>query len=115
MKSLQRYCLTLELQEDPEMIREYIHWHENDHIWREIPAGIKAVGIQRMEIYRLGNRLFMILEAGPDFDFSRDMERLSTLPRQAEWEAFVSKYQESASGEKSVEKWKLMERIFTLE
>ena len=114
MNQTQRFCLTLDLRNDPGLIREYIHWHEKEHIWPEIPEGIKAAGILNMEIYRMDNRLFMIIEAGPDFDFTRDMERLSTLPRQKEWEEFVSRFQQSQPGEKSAEKWTLMTRIFKL-
>jgi L-rhamnose mutarotase len=115
MKPVQRICLSLELKEDPDLIGEYIYWHQKDHIWPEIPEGIRAAGISRMEIYRLGNRLFMIIEAGPEFDFERDMKRLAGFPRQQEWEAFVSAFQKSLPGETSSEKWKLMEKIFSLE
>jgi L-rhamnose mutarotase len=114
MPNLQRFCFTLDLRDDPELIREYLHWHRNENIWPEIPEGIKAVGIERMEIYHLGTRLFMILEAGPGFDLARDMARLATLPRQMEWEEFVSKFQRSNRGDSSAEKWKVMERIFQL-
>ncbi len=110
----QRFCLTLDLKDDPDLIREYIHWHKPENIWPEIPSGIKEVGIQSMEIYRLGTRLFMIIEAGPQFNFDRDMARLATLPLQQEWEAFVSKFQKSTPGETSSEKWKLMEKMFEL-
>jgi L-rhamnose mutarotase len=114
MNQTQRFCLTLDLRNDPELIREYLYWHDQANIWPEIPAGIKAAGIRNMEIYRLDHRLFMIIEAGPGFDFTRDMEYLASLPRQKEWEEFVSKFQESLPGEKSAEKWKLMEKIFEL-
>ena len=114
MKPAQRFCLCLDLKEDPGLISEYRHWHEKKHIWPEIPAGIREAGIEQMEIYLLGNRLFMIIEAGPEFEFERDMKRLSALPRQQEWEAFISRYQESLPGQSSSEKWKLMERIFEL-
>ena len=114
MKTAQRFCLSLDLKEDPDLISEYIHWHEQEHIWPEIPEGIRSAGIQQMELYRFGNRLFMIIEAGMEFDFERDMKRLAGLPRQQEWEAFVSKYQKSLPGETSSEKWKLMEKIFEL-
>ena len=114
MKPPQRFCLSLDLKEDPDLISEYRHWHEKRHIWPEIPAGIREAGIQQMEIYLLNNRLFMIIEAGPEFDFDRDMKRLATLPRQREWEAFISSYQKSLPGQSSSEKWKLMERIFEL-
>jgi L-rhamnose mutarotase len=115
MKPLQRFCLTLELRDDQELISEYLYWHQKEHIWPEIPEGIKAVGIRQMDIYRLDTRLFMIIEAGPDFDFDRDMKLLATLPRQAEWEAFVSVFQKSVPGETSAEKWKLMNKIFELD
>jgi L-rhamnose mutarotase len=111
----QRFCLTLELKDDPGLITEYEHWHKSENIWPEIPAGIKEVGIRSMEIFRFGNRLFMIIEAGSEFDFERDMAKLASLPRQQEWEAFVSKFQKSAPGETSSEKWKLMEKIFKLD
>ena len=114
MSQKQRFCFTLDLKDDPELIKEYLHWHRSENIWPEIPEGIRAVGIERMEIYHLGTRLFMILEAGPGFDLTRDMARLATLPRQIEWESFVSKFQRSNPGETSAEKWKGMERIFQL-
>jgi L-rhamnose mutarotase len=111
----QRFCLTLELKDNLRLITEYEHWHKSENIWPEIPAGIKEVGIQSMEIFRLGIRLFMIIEAGSEFDFERDMAKLATLPRQQEWEAFVSRFQKSAPGKTSSEKWKLMEKIFELD
>ena len=114
MEQIKRFCLTLDLREDPDLVSEYIHWHTRENIWPEIPAGIKAAGILNMEIYRLETRLFMIIEAGPAFDFARDMERLASFPRQQEWEAFVSRFQKSLPGETSSEKWKLMDQIFAL-
>ena len=109
-----RYCLTLDLKDDTTLIREYRYWHMSNHIWPEIPKGIREVGIVDMQIYILGTRLFMIMETKPDFDFARDMARLSGLPRQKEWEAFVAKFQQTLPGAASSEKWKLMERIFKL-
>jgi len=114
MAPFQRFCLSLDLKDDPQLMSEYIYWHEREHIWSEIPAGIREVGIQTMEIYRLGTSLFMIIEAGSGFDFDRDMKRLAALPRQQEWEAFVARFQKTAPGESSAGKWKIMERIFGL-
>jgi L-rhamnose mutarotase len=76
--------------------------------------GDTQVGIVDMQIYLLGTRLFMIMETVPEFDFDRDMAKLSGLPRQKEWEAFVAKFQQSLPGAGSSEKWKLMDRIFKL-
>ncbi|OHT04119.1 hypothetical protein TRFO_06423 [Tritrichomonas foetus] len=109
-----RYCQTLDLKDDPKLIEEYKHWHSPEYNWPEIPAGIKAVGILSMEIYILGNRLFMIVETPADFEWDSAFAKLSKMERQAEWEDFVAKFQMAKPGAASAEKWQLMERIFTL-
>ena len=111
---VKRYCQTLDLRDNPELIAEYRRLHSAEGIWPEIMAGIRAVGILEMEIYLLGTRLFMIVEAPADFDWDSAMQRLATLPRQAEWEALTAKYQQAGAGATSNEKWQLMERIFHL-
>ena len=113
-KAVKRYCLTLELKDDPELIEEYESWHQPDNIWLEITEGIKSVGIIDSEIYRSGTQLFMILTVPADFDFEKQMTRLAKLPRQAEWEAFMSKFQASDPNASSSEKWVKMKRIFKL-
>ena len=109
-----RYCQMLELKDDPELIKEYRYWHSEAGIWREILEGIKQVGILEMEIYIKDTHLFMIIEVAEDFDWERSMARLSTLPRQTEWENFVGRFQKAALGSSSSEKWLLMERMFHL-
>ncbi len=109
-----RFCLTLDLKDDPALIQEYRHWHMPEHIWPEIPTGIRRAGITDMEIYQLGTRLFMVMEAIEGFDFDRQMGFLASLPRQEEWEGFVSRFQRSRPGASSSEKWMRMERIFKL-
>lgn len=111
---VKRYVQTLDLRDDPDMIREYRKWHSEDFHWREIREGIKAVGILEMEIYILGTRLVMIVDAPEDFDWTAAMNRLATLPRQAEWEAFVAKLQGCRTDARSDEKWQMMERMFRL-
>ena len=110
---MKRYCQTLELRDDPEMIEKYVEAHA--HVWPEIQAGIREVGILDMQIYRLGTRLFMIMDTVDDFDFAADNARLATLPRQAEWEAYVAQFQGCDPSAPSTAKWQLMERIFKLE
>jgi L-rhamnose mutarotase len=110
-----RYCMTLDLQDDPELIKEYKYWHENENIWPEIPRGIKEVGIVNMEIYLYDTRMFMIMETTLDFDFEKDMGRLGTLERQQEWEKFVGKFQKSLPGAPEGSKWQLMDRVYKLE
>ena len=109
---MKRYCQTLDLKEDEQLIKEYCYWHSPEHIWPEIPEGIRAVGILNMEIYRLGTRLFMIVETPDDFDWDAAFTRLATMDKQAEWEDFVAKYQKAAPGSSSSEKWQLMECMF---
>ena len=109
---MKRYCQTLELVDDPELIRKYCEVHS--HVWPEVIEGQRQVGILDMEIYLNGNRVFMICDTVDDFDWDKDMARLATLPRQAEWEAFVSKFQGCSPDARSDEKWQPMERIFRL-
>lgn len=111
---VKRYCQTLDLVDDPELIEEYKHWHSPEYNWPEIPEGIKAVGILEMEIYILGNRLFMIVETPEDFDWNTAFGKLATMEKQAEWEEFVAKFQMVKPGQSSAEKWQLMDRIFCL-
>ena len=107
---MKRYCQTLNLVDDEQMIRKYCDVHKN--VWPEIIEGQRQVGILDMQIYRKGHSLFMIMDTVDDFDFDRDMARLATLPRQAEWEAYVSQFQGCSANARSDEKWQLMERIF---
>lgn len=109
-----RYCQTLDLKDDPELIAAYRELHSQNGIWPEILNGIKKAGVLEMEIYLLGTRLFMIVELPTNADWNEVMCRMGNYPRQTEWEALTAKYQQAASDAKSNEKWKLMERIFHL-
>ena len=101
------------LVDNPELVEKYVEVHS--HVWPEVIAGQHEVGILQMQIYRLGRSLFMIMDTVDDFDFARDMARLAGLPRQAEWEAYVSQFQGCAAGASSAEKWQMMEKIFDSE
>lgn len=107
---MKRYCQTLTLVDDEEMIAKYVEVHA--HVWPEVIAGQREVGIIDMQIYRRGRNLFMIMDTVDDFDFERDMARLATLPRQAEWEAYVAQFQGCPADASSADKWQPMERIF---
>ena len=110
---MKRFCQTLELKDDPDMVKAYIH--EHSRVWPEVQEGIRQVGILDMQIYALGNKLFMIMDTIDDFDWEKDNARLSTLPRQAEWEAYMSRFQGCYPNAPSTDKWKLMTKIFELE
>ncbi len=111
---VKRFCQTLDLKDNPQMIAEYVNRHSKAEAWPEIREGIRSVGILEMEIYILGTRLFMIVETPLDFEWDEAMAKLATLPRQEEWEKCVEAFQVCMPGETSGQKWKLMDRMFYL-
>ena len=111
---IKRYVQFLRIEDNPELMAQYRYWHSEEHHWKEIRDGIREVGILEMEIYMLGNQLVMIVDAPADFDWQEAMDRLTTLPRQAEWEAFVARFQGCRADARSDEKWIEAERIFRL-
>ncbi|HEX3008985.1 MAG TPA: L-rhamnose mutarotase [Bacteroidales bacterium] len=112
--SFKRYCKTLELRDDEQLIAAYKKVHSKGNVWPEITQGMREVGILDMEIYLLGTKLFMIMDTVADFDHDKAMAALANKPRQSEWEAYVSKFQETTAEAKADEKWQLMERIYKL-
>ncbi|MGH9547420.1 MAG: L-rhamnose mutarotase [Terriglobales bacterium] len=108
-----RFCLTLDLKNNPLLIAEYKRYHQK--IWPEITQSIKESGIEDMEIYLLGTRLFMIMEVNDRFSFEAKAETDRHSPKVQEWEELMWKFQESLPDAKPGEKWLRMERIFKLE
>ncbi|MCD8184039.1 MAG: L-rhamnose mutarotase [Bacteroides sp.] len=111
---VERYCRTLDLRDDPELITEYRRRHSREHIWPEVIAGIREVGILEMEIYITGTRLFIIVEVPLGFDWEAAMDRLAIMPRQRDWEDYMGIFQQVKPGSTSAEKWQPMERMFHL-
>lgn len=111
---VKRYCQTMDLKDNPELIAEYVERHSEAEAWSEIRVDICEVRILEMEIYILGNRLFMIVETPPVFDWDVAMVRLVALPRQAEWETYMAMFQVCKEGATSDEKWNMMQRMFYL-
>jgi L-rhamnose mutarotase len=109
---MKRYCLALDLKDNKSLIEEYINWHRN--VWPEIQKSIIDSGISQMEIYRLGNRLFMIIETVDSFSFERKAAMDAANPKVQEWEELMWKYQKSLPQAVSGEKWVLMDKIFSL-
>lgn len=109
---MQRYCLTLDLKNDPELIAEYERMHRK--VWPEILQSIRDAGILQMEIYRVSNRLFMMMETTEDFSFAGKNEKERTNKKVQEWEARMWEYQQALPFAKPGEKWVLMEKIFDL-
>jgi len=112
---IKRYCKTLTLKDDLQLIEDYKKVHAPGAAWPEITNGMREVGIIDMEIYILGTRLFMIMDTVADFDHDKAMALLATKPRQSEWEAYVSRFQQTSAKATADEKWQLMERIFKMD
>jgi L-rhamnose mutarotase len=102
----------LDLRDDPDLIAEYELYHES--VWPEITRSIRDAGIEDMEIYRVGNRLFMVMEVSEGFSFEAKAAADQADPRVQEWEALMWKYQQPLPMAKPGDKWLLMERIFKL-
>lgn len=110
---MMRYCLALDLKNDPDLIREYEKYHEA--IWPEIRASIKDAGIIDMEIYRIENRLFMIMETADNFSFENKTKADEANEKVQEWENLMWKYQQALPTAAKGQKWMLMTKIFKLE
>ena len=108
-----RFCLTLDLKDDPRLIAEYKRYHEK--IWPAITRSIKDSGIDDMEIYLLGTRMFMIMEVNESFSFEAKANADQLSPKVQEWETLMSTFQQPLPQAKPGEKWALMERAFKLE
>ena len=107
-----RYCLALDLKDDPTLIAEYEQYHEK--LRPEIEERITSSGITNMEIYRIGNRLFMIMETTDDFSFEAKAAADASNPQVQEWENLMWHYQQALPMAKEGEKWLLMKKIFSL-
>ncbi len=108
-----RFCLTLDLKDDPKLIAEYKRHHE--HVWPEIIRSLKDAGILDMEIYLLGTRMFMIMEVSEDFSFEAKTEADLRNPKVQEWENLMWTFQKALPHAKPGEKWMWMDRIFKLQ
>jgi len=109
---MKRYCFALDLIDDSELISEYKKYHEK--IWPEITKSIQLVGIENLDIYLTGNRLFMIIEVNESFSFEKKTAMDLENPKVQEWENLMWKYQQALPWSKKDEKWLLMDHIYHL-
>ena len=110
---MKRFAQTLELKDDPDLIAAYLREHEQ--VWPEVVRGLRAIGIRRLELFRQGNRLFMVCEVPDDFDPARDYPRYAADPRCREWDERMRRYQQQVPGADPRSWWTPMQRVFELE
>jgi len=106
------YYLFCDLKDDEKLIAEYKAYHKN--VWPEILKSIKDAGIEKMEIYNKGNRLFMVMEVNASFSFEEKAKMDANNPKVQEWEQLMWKYQQKVPIAKEDEKWVLLDKIFEL-
>jgi L-rhamnose mutarotase len=107
-----RYCLGLDLKDSPQLIEEYKRYHQE--VWPEITQSLRDSGIEDMEIYLLGRRLFMIIEVNDRFSFEAKARADQSNPKVQEWENLMWKFQQPLPQAHPGEKWILAERVFKL-
>ena len=108
-----RFCFALDLKDDPALIAEYREYHQK--IWPEITQSLKDSGIEDLEIYLLGSRMFMIMEVNQSFSFEKKAKADEQDPRVQAWEQLMWRFQQALPEAKPGEKWLHMECIFRLE
>lgn len=108
----QKYCLALDLKDDQQLMAEYKAYHQE--VWPEILKSIQDSGIEVLDIYCVGNRMVMIIEANEDFSFEKKSAMDANNPKVQQWEELMWKFQQALPWAKSGEKWMLMEKIFEL-
>lgn len=107
-----QFCLALDLKEDAALIAEYKAHHQS--VWPEVIKSIKDAGIHLLNIYCVGNRLFMIIEADETFSFEKKETMDAGNHKVQEWEELMWKFQQALPWAKVGQKWMLMEKIFEL-
>ncbi len=109
---MNRQCLALDLIDDPALIAEYERLHQQ--IWPQISAHLRQYGVLDMQIWRLGTRLFMVMDTAPDFNSLAFEQASASDARVQQWEALMWRFQQRTPWTQPTEKWAPMTRIFSL-
>ncbi len=111
---MNRLCFACDLKDDPKAIAKYKEHHKSKNAWPEIIESIRDAGVLDMEIYLIGNRLFMIMEVSEEYDTLKNAELDASNPKVQEWEELMSTFQQSVPWASEGQKWTPMDRIFKL-
>lgn len=107
---MKKHCLALDLKDDKALIEKYEEYHQN--VWPEVLESLSNSGINHMEIYRLENRLFMIIEVDDNFSFENKARLDTDNQKVQDWEILMWNYQQALPFAKPGEKWLPMDKIF---
>ena len=114
MHAQRQFCLTLDLRDDEELIREYEQYHQPGNTWPEVIASIRDSGILDMQIYRSETRLIMVMTVDESFSFEDKALRDSQNPIIKEWECLMTKFQHAGADANASDKWQELRNIFDL-
>ena len=115
--TLQRRCFALDLQDDAAVIERYKRWHRPGAPPAEVTRSLRAAGIAALDIYLIGNRLFMIMDSDPTAASGAKSTDDSNGPHVQAWEALMGELQQELPfprKESSAGKWQLLEHIYSL-
>jgi L-rhamnose mutarotase len=107
MKSI---ALALDLKNDKKTIALYEKYHRD--VWPEVLADLRANGIRRMEIFRIGNHLFMYCQAPDAFEPKRDFQKYTRSKKSVEWNELMMGFQQKVPEAAAGEWWSEMKRVF---
>jgi L-rhamnose mutarotase len=107
-----QYAFALDLKNDPHLIAQYEAHHQA--VWPEIIQSIRDSGILRCDIFRVENRLTMIIETTPDFSLEAKALADAKNQKVQAWEKLMWEYQQAIPSAKPGEKWVLMKHIFSM-
>ncbi|MEY2871847.1 MAG: hypothetical protein RLZZ146_1770 [Bacteroidota bacterium] len=110
--TMKQFALALDLKNDPRLIAEYEAHHQA--VWPAILDSLKASGIIDCKIFRIENRLTMILETTAAFSFEEKAMADAQNPIVQEWETLMWTYQQAIPSAKPGQKWVPMKQIFSL-
>ena len=106
-----RFVMTLEIRNDPLLLKEYIEMHKPDKVWPQILKNMEIMGVLEMELYRCGYQAYLIMDMPLHFDMEKDGGYWAGLPKEQEWQNYVAKFQKVNPESKAVEKWNMMEYV----
>ncbi len=107
---MKKHCLALDLKDDEGLIAKYDEYHRN--VWPEVLKSLKDSGIEHMDIYRIANRLVMIIEVSDSFSYERKAKMDADNIKVQEWEVLMWNYQQALPMAKPGQKWLPMEKVF---
>jgi len=107
-------CFALDLADDAELIAQYRQWHRPGGPPQAVNESIRRAGVQELEIWLTGNRLFMVMDVESDFDPKAKAAADAADPQVRAWEAAMCRFQRALPWAEPGEKWVPAERIYQL-